>query len=79
MSVPALVRRAAHRHAEQLERAGQQPWRNRGHRVQFTELQVTLDKAHPWEVDGEIMGSTRRLTIVAQPGALLLRVPPESA
>ncbi len=49
------------------------------HRVQFTELQVTLDKAHPWEVDGEIMGSTRRLTIVAQPGALLLRLPPESA
>ena len=49
------------------------------HRVQFTELQVTLDKAHPWEVDGEIMGSTRRLTIVAQPGALLLRMPPESA
>jgi diacylglycerol kinase family enzyme len=44
-----------------------------------TELQVTLDKAHPWEVDGEIMGSTRRLTIVAQPGALLLRLPPESA
>ena len=49
------------------------------HRVQFTELQVALDKAHPWEADGEIMGSTRRLTIVAQPGALLLRVPPESA
>jgi YegS/Rv2252/BmrU family lipid kinase len=49
------------------------------HRVQFTELQVTLDKAHPWEVDGEIMGSTRQLTIVAQPGALLLRMPPESA
>ena len=49
------------------------------HRVQFTELQVTLDKAHPWEVDGELMGSTRRLTIVAQPGALLLRMPAESA
>ena len=27
----------------------------------------------------EVMGSTRQLTVVAQPGALLLRMPPESA
>jgi diacylglycerol kinase family enzyme len=49
------------------------------HRVQFTELRVTLDREQPWELDGEVMGSTRQLTVLAQPGALLLRVPPESA
>jgi YegS/Rv2252/BmrU family lipid kinase len=48
------------------------------YRVQFTELQVTLDQQQPWELDGEVMGSTRQLAVVAQPGALLLRVPPES-
>jgi hypothetical protein len=26
-----------------------------------------------------VAGSTRRLTVLAQPGALLLRVPPEAA
>ncbi len=49
------------------------------YRIQFTELQVSLDQEQPWELDGEVMGSTRRLTVEAQPGALLLRVPPESA
>jgi diacylglycerol kinase family enzyme len=49
------------------------------HRVRFSELQVTLDPEQPWELDGEVMGSTRRLTVVAQPGALLLLVPRESA
>jgi YegS/Rv2252/BmrU family lipid kinase len=49
------------------------------YRVQFTQLQVTLDRAQPWELDGEVMGSTRQLTVSAQPGALLLRVPSESA
>jgi YegS/Rv2252/BmrU family lipid kinase len=49
------------------------------YRVQFTELQVALDQQQLWELDGEVMGSTRRLTVVAQPGALLLRMPPESA
>jgi diacylglycerol kinase family enzyme len=48
------------------------------YRVQFTELQVTLDHEQPWELDGEVMGSTRQLEIVAQPAALLLRMPPES-
>jgi diacylglycerol kinase (ATP) len=52
--------------------------RDRIYRVQFTELQVTLDQEQPWELDGEVMGSTRQLTVVAQPGALLLRMPPES-
>jgi diacylglycerol kinase (ATP) len=49
------------------------------YRVQFTRLQVTLDREQPWELDGEVMGSTRQLTIEAQPGALLLRMTPESA
>jgi YegS/Rv2252/BmrU family lipid kinase len=57
--------------------------RHRAHgriyRVQFTELRVTLDRQQPWEVDGEVMGSARQLTVTAQPGALLLRMPPESA
>jgi YegS/Rv2252/BmrU family lipid kinase len=49
------------------------------YRVQFTELQVTLGREQPWELDGEVMGSTRQLTVAAQPAALLLRMPPESA
>jgi YegS/Rv2252/BmrU family lipid kinase len=48
------------------------------YRIQFSELEVTLTQEQPWELDGEVMGSTRRLTVVAQPGALLLRTPPES-
>jgi diacylglycerol kinase family enzyme len=40
---------------------------------------VTPDQEQPLELDGEVMGSTRRLTIVAQPGALLLMMPPQSA
>ena len=49
------------------------------YRVQFTKLQVTLDREEPWELDGEVMGSARRLTVEAQPGALLLRMPSEPA
>jgi diacylglycerol kinase family enzyme len=55
------------------------PAHGRIYRVQFTELKLTLDQEQPWELDGEIMGSTRQLTVVAQPGGLLLRMPPESA
>jgi YegS/Rv2252/BmrU family lipid kinase len=44
-------------------------------RVRFTELRVTLDQEEEWELDGEVVGSTGQLTVVAQPGALLLRVP----
>jgi diacylglycerol kinase family enzyme len=47
------------------------------YRVRFTELRMTLDQEQPWELDGEVMGPTWRLTVVAQPGGLLLRVPPE--
>jgi YegS/Rv2252/BmrU family lipid kinase len=55
------------------------PAREGIYRVQFSELRVTLARKEPWELDGEVMGSTRQLTVVAQPGALLLRMPPESA
>jgi YegS/Rv2252/BmrU family lipid kinase len=55
------------------------PARGRVYRVQFSTLQLTLDADQPWELDGEVMGSTRRLTVATQPGALLLRMPPESA
>ena len=55
------------------------PADGRIYRVQFTRLRVTADRHQPWELDGEVMGSTRQLTIVAQPGALLLQMPPESA
>jgi YegS/Rv2252/BmrU family lipid kinase len=55
------------------------PAPGRIYRVQFTELQVTLDQDQPWELDGEVMSPARQLTVVAQPDGLLLRMPPESA
>jgi diacylglycerol kinase family enzyme len=55
------------------------PAHGRIYRVQFTELEVTLDQDQPWELDGEVMSPVRQLTVVAQPGGLLLRMPPESA
>ena len=55
------------------------PARGRIYRVQFSELRATLSRREPWELDGEVMGSTGRLTVVAQPGALRLRTPPEPA
>jgi YegS/Rv2252/BmrU family lipid kinase len=55
------------------------PAHGRVYRIQFTRLQVTLAQEQPWELDGEVMGSTRRLIVVAQPGGLLLRLPREPA
>ena len=55
------------------------PARDRVHRVQFTKLEVALDAVRPWELDGEVMEPAGRLTVVVQPGGLLLRMPPESA
>jgi hypothetical protein len=54
------------------------PASGRIHRVQFSELRVTLDQEQPWELDGEVMRPTRQLTVLAQPGSLLLRMPPGS-
>ena len=39
------------------------------------ELRIDTDRAHPWELDGEVMGSTRQLVITIRPGVLLVRVP----
>jgi diacylglycerol kinase family enzyme len=55
------------------------PAAGRIHRIQFTRLQVTLGRQQPWELDGELMGSIRQLTIEAQPRALLLQMPPPHA
>ena len=54
------------------------PDHGRIYRSQFTRLQVTLDRDQLWELDGDVMGSTRQLTVVAQPGGLLLRMPPRA-
>jgi len=55
------------------------PAHGRLYRVTFTRLTVTLEQEQPWELDGEVMGSARQLSVEAQPGALLVCVPPESA
>ncbi len=55
------------------------PARDRVRRMQFTRLQVTLDAVRPWELDGEVMEPARQLTVVVQPGGLLVRMPAESA
>jgi diacylglycerol kinase family enzyme len=54
------------------------PAHGRVYRIQFTRLEVTVGHAQPWELDGEVMGVTRRLTFAAQPGSLLVRMPRES-
>ena len=47
--------------------------------LRFRQLTVTADREQPWELDGEVMGGTRRLMIVTQPGRLLVRVPDPAA
>ena len=44
-------------------------------RSEFRELRVQLDRPQLWELDGEVMGMTRELVVVARPGELLVRVP----
>ena len=46
-------------------------------RIQFTELRLDVDRAQPWELDGEFMGETRQLAVVTLPGRLMLRLPME--
>jgi YegS/Rv2252/BmrU family lipid kinase len=43
--------------------------------LQFRNLTVTAAREQPWELDGEVMGGTRRLMITTLPGRLLMRVP----
>jgi diacylglycerol kinase (ATP) len=43
------------------------------------ELAVQASRARPWEVDGEVAGTTRQLRVTVQPGRLLVRVPVRTA
>jgi diacylglycerol kinase (ATP) len=43
------------------------------------ELIVDASRARPWEVDGEVAGTARRLQVTLEPGSLLLRVPARTA
>jgi YegS/Rv2252/BmrU family lipid kinase len=46
-------------------------------RFVFRQLVVECSTDQPWEIDGELMGTTRRLVIAAQPERMLLRLPAE--
>jgi YegS/Rv2252/BmrU family lipid kinase len=48
-------------------------------RIRFCELRIDVDHVQPWELDGEFIGHTRELAVSAQPGRLLLRLPPSAA
>ncbi len=45
-------------------------------RSTFRELRVDIDHECPWEIDGEVMGSTRRLVVTVEDWKLTLRVAP---
>lgn len=44
-------------------------------RLTCRELVVETRHARPWEADGDVIGSVRRLTVSVRPGDLLVRVP----
>jgi YegS/Rv2252/BmrU family lipid kinase len=48
-------------------------------RLSCRELHVFASSTWPWQVDGEVAGSTRQLTVTLQPGNLLVRVPATTA
>ncbi|HET7244948.1 MAG TPA: YegS/Rv2252/BmrU family lipid kinase [Streptosporangiaceae bacterium] len=52
------------------ESPGQMTW------MRFRQLTIHADREQPWELDGEVMGGTKRLMITTQPGRVLMRVPP---
>jgi diacylglycerol kinase family enzyme len=47
--------------------------------IRFGELRVDVDRVQPWELDGEVIGETTELIVSAQPGRILLRLPPSVA
>ncbi len=51
--------------------------RRTGRVTQLTchKLTVQAGRARPWEVDGEVAGTTRQLRVTLEPGCLLVRVP----
>ena len=48
-------------------------------RLTCRELVIYASRARPWEVDGEVAGSTRQLRVTLKPGSLLVRVRAASA
>jgi YegS/Rv2252/BmrU family lipid kinase len=44
----------------------------------FRELRIDISRAHLWELDGEVIGRTRQITVTIRPGTLLVRVPHEA-
>ncbi len=44
-------------------------------RLRFRDLSVTSRRARPWEIDGDVMGTARQLTVSVRPASLLVRVP----
>jgi diacylglycerol kinase family enzyme len=52
------------------------PASRRVSRLCFRQLRVELRREQPWQLDGEVMGSTRQLLVTIQPGAVIVRVPP---
>ena len=50
---------------------------SRATRVVCRELVVECGTAQPWEIDGELMGTTTRLVIAAHPDRVLVRLPGE--
>jgi YegS/Rv2252/BmrU family lipid kinase len=55
--------------------------RRTGRVAQLTcrELIADASRARPWEVDGEVAGTTRQLRVTLEPGSLLVRVPAGTA
>jgi YegS/Rv2252/BmrU family lipid kinase len=43
------------------------------------ELLVDVGRARPWQVDGDVVGSSRRLKVTVRPQTLMLRVPVKAA
>jgi YegS/Rv2252/BmrU family lipid kinase len=43
------------------------------------ELLIDVGRARPWQVDGDVVGSSRRLKVTVRPQTLVLRVPAEPA
>jgi YegS/Rv2252/BmrU family lipid kinase len=48
-------------------------------RFRFCELDVEVDRAQPWELDGEVIGGTTKLRVSAQPRKLVVRLPASAA
>lgn len=48
-------------------------------RSSFTHLTIKLNHGQLWELDGEVVGTTRELTIAVHPDKLRLRVPEDDA